>query len=250
MPNGAMTDDVFVDVFEMPFETDCALLFCSDGLSDLLPLAELTTIVEAHAGKPQDVVTALINAANDVSGKDNITVIFVEAPGFAAAFRRGDAMSADVPDTPDHPCPCDDAAAKSRRADAARRRGVAARIRRAPDWRVSWCPAVRVGLASTRITAARAPTCAGAGADLDGRPVLGGIPDDSGRDCSGHGRRHRSRRPGRLPGAAGDQPRDLGDQPQLSRSHDSHSGRRGRRRRGCVHSGCERRQICWISHRQ
>ncbi len=45
-------DEGFIDMLEVPFERDAALLFCSDGLSDLVPSADILEIVEAHAGDP------------------------------------------------------------------------------------------------------------------------------------------------------------------------------------------------------
>ena len=41
----------------------------------------------ALAGRPQEVVAALIDAANDAGGKDNVTVVYVEGEQFPAAAR-------------------------------------------------------------------------------------------------------------------------------------------------------------------
>ena len=70
----------FVDVIEEPLEPDTALLLCSDGLSDMLPAGTIAHITRQHAGSPERVVEALVAAANDAGGRDNITVVYAEAP--------------------------------------------------------------------------------------------------------------------------------------------------------------------------
>src|SRR5687767_4253083 len=83
----------FVDIIEEPLERDSALLVCSDGLSDMLPSPTIAHIVRQHAGDPARVVEALVAAANDAGGKDNVTVVYAEGPQFAASVRG------DLPDT-------------------------------------------------------------------------------------------------------------------------------------------------------
>jgi len=78
-------DENFVDILELPLEPDSALLLCTDGLSDLVSSAEIAEIVSRHAGNPQRVVEALLKAANEAGGKDNVSAIFIEAERFAAA---------------------------------------------------------------------------------------------------------------------------------------------------------------------
>ena len=78
----------FVDVIEEPFERDAAILVCTDGLTDMVSSATIEQIVRHYAGSPPDVVEALVAAANDAGGKDNITVVYAEAPEFAKAFNR------------------------------------------------------------------------------------------------------------------------------------------------------------------
>jgi len=73
----------FVDVIEEPLEADAAILVCSDGLSDMLQAAAISHVVAHHAGAPQQVVEALVAAANDAGGRDNITVVYAEMPLFA-----------------------------------------------------------------------------------------------------------------------------------------------------------------------
>jgi PPM family protein phosphatase len=82
------TDAEFIDLHEIPFEPDAALLLCSDGLTDLVESATINQIVTQLAGRPHDVVAALIEAANDAGGKDNVTVVYVEGELFAASRIR------------------------------------------------------------------------------------------------------------------------------------------------------------------
>jgi PPM family protein phosphatase len=115
-------DADFIELLEVPFERDAALLFCSDGLSDLVPGAEIQAIVEKHAGDPAAATKALVAAANAAGGRDNVSVVLVEGEGFAKAVKSGGAAK--------------DAAA-GRAADTARRGGAQAapgvfdRVRRA-----------------------------------------------------------------------------------------------------------------------
>lgn len=83
----APEDADFVEVVEAPFEEDAALLICSDGLTDQVPSPMLVQLIETHAGRPAAAVDALIAAANDAGGKDNVTVVVVEGERFAAAAR-------------------------------------------------------------------------------------------------------------------------------------------------------------------
>jgi serine/threonine protein phosphatase PrpC len=78
----------FVDVVEQPLERDSAILICSDGLTDMLPASTVAHIVRQHAGDPERVVEALVGAANDAGGRDNVTVVYAEAPRFADAIGR------------------------------------------------------------------------------------------------------------------------------------------------------------------
>ena len=98
----------FVDVIEEPLEADAAILLCSDGLSDMLPGATIAHIARQHAGSPEQVVEALVAAANDAGGRDNITVVYAEMPLFAERMGRV-AEPAIVPEeeaaTPDTPEP-------------------------------------------------------------------------------------------------------------------------------------------------
>ena len=88
------TDPEFIDLYEIAFEPDAALLLCSDGLTDLVESATINRIVTQLAGRPQEVAAALIEAANDAGGKDNVTVVYVEGELFAASRVRSRASAA------------------------------------------------------------------------------------------------------------------------------------------------------------
>ena len=82
-------DPGFVEVHQIPFDADSALLICSDGLSDLVPSARIRQAVEAHAGDPKAAVDRLIDEANEAGGKDNISVVIVEGERYADSIQRG-----------------------------------------------------------------------------------------------------------------------------------------------------------------
>lgn len=78
-------DRDFIDVDEVPFEPDAALLLCSDGLTDLVDSVSIASTVSQWAGDPDAVVRELIAAANAAGGKDNVTVVYVEGDEFASS---------------------------------------------------------------------------------------------------------------------------------------------------------------------
>ena len=95
-------EDGFVDVFETDLDDDSAFLICSDGLSDMVTSAGIARAIDEHAGDPDRVAAALVDAANAAGGRDNVTVVYAEAPGFEAAVRgsgssRAAAAAAAVP---------------------------------------------------------------------------------------------------------------------------------------------------------
>ncbi|MDT7807046.1 MAG: family protein phosphatase [Acidobacteriota bacterium] len=107
-------DPDFIDLIEIPFEPDSALLMCSDGLSDLATSAQILRIVEAHAGDSTEVVERLIEAANEAGGKDNITALFASGAEFAAAAR----LDGEPPVIPTAPLELPEKAADGSDADA------------------------------------------------------------------------------------------------------------------------------------
>jgi len=75
-------DPEFIDTGECEFPADTAMLLCSDGLSDHLPSRRIREIAERYAGDAQQTARALVDAANQAGGRDNITVVFVAGPAF------------------------------------------------------------------------------------------------------------------------------------------------------------------------
>jgi serine/threonine protein phosphatase PrpC len=63
------------------------ILMCSDGLSDMLDDTSISQVLQMHDSLAA-AGTALIEAANDAGGKDNISVILVRAPGGVASAVR------------------------------------------------------------------------------------------------------------------------------------------------------------------
>ena len=75
-------EDNFIQIRELEFKPDAALLLCSDGLSDLLTSAEILAIVESYDGDPASVPQALIDSALVAGGRDNVSVVFVAGSAF------------------------------------------------------------------------------------------------------------------------------------------------------------------------
>jgi PPM family protein phosphatase len=80
-------EEDYVEVIEEPLDRESAILVCTDGLTDMVPSIAIEQVVRQHAGSPDAVVDALVNAANEAGGRDNVTVVYAETPQFARAFR-------------------------------------------------------------------------------------------------------------------------------------------------------------------
>lgn len=89
-------DEGFIDVQEIPFEADGAILICSDGLSDLVTAGAILDTVESRAKDPEAAVEELIAQANAQGGKDNISVVLVVGERFAQRAGRGPAAVSDT----------------------------------------------------------------------------------------------------------------------------------------------------------
>lgn len=87
-------DREFAYVAAVDFPVDAALLLCSDGLTDLVPLDAIRSAVHEHRGRPADVVDALVRAANHAGGKDNITTLYVENERFAVGVPTRNVVAA------------------------------------------------------------------------------------------------------------------------------------------------------------
>ena len=81
-PHGPDDPD-FVEIQQFDLPPASALLLCSDGLTDQVPSGEIRRLVEQHAGDPETGTLALISAANQAGGKDNVSVVLVETPQYA-----------------------------------------------------------------------------------------------------------------------------------------------------------------------
>jgi PPM family protein phosphatase len=90
-------DPDFIDIIRTPFEADSALLLCSDGLTDLVTGSAIADVVRVFAGHPYEIVRALIDAANDAGGKDNVTAVYVEGPRFAQGEDTRDLRTSRLP---------------------------------------------------------------------------------------------------------------------------------------------------------
>jgi parallel beta-helix repeat protein len=80
-------DEDFIQCIQIPFSADCALLLCTDGLSDLVPSVEILRAVERNAGNPRAGALELIAMANSAGGKDNVSAIIIEGDEFARPLR-------------------------------------------------------------------------------------------------------------------------------------------------------------------
>jgi PPM family protein phosphatase len=83
-------DTDFVEIHSFALAQSAALLICSDGLSDQVTAADVRLLVEHHAGDPDKAALALVNAANEAGGKDNVTVVLIETEDYAKAFTAGE----------------------------------------------------------------------------------------------------------------------------------------------------------------
>ncbi len=70
-------DDIEIDVMSLHVQAGDRLLLCSDGLSNELEPSLLAELASAP-GPLEDAVTALIDAAKQAGGRDNITAVLLE----------------------------------------------------------------------------------------------------------------------------------------------------------------------------
>jgi serine/threonine protein phosphatase PrpC len=81
-------DPGFIEMETFPMPDDGLLLLCSDGLTDLVGSAEVRAGVERYAPDFDTAIRALIDAANEAGGKDNITIVIVAGPAYGASAVR------------------------------------------------------------------------------------------------------------------------------------------------------------------
>jgi PPM family protein phosphatase len=75
---------VDVDGFTVVAESGDLFLICSDGLSTMLSDDEMAAAIVRADGDPDAAADALIRAANERGGEDNVTVVLFEMTGTAA----------------------------------------------------------------------------------------------------------------------------------------------------------------------
>ncbi len=80
-------DTVLLETHQHEVVPGDIFLMCSDGLSDMLDDAGIAQVLLAHDSLESG-TRALIDAANEAGGKDNISVILVRASGGASAPAR------------------------------------------------------------------------------------------------------------------------------------------------------------------
>ena len=78
-----MPGDVEVDVTEIPAEAGDILLIASDGLTNMVPEADILTVLQNGQSLTQR-AEELVKRANDQGGVDNITVLLCERGGHEA----------------------------------------------------------------------------------------------------------------------------------------------------------------------
>jgi hypothetical protein len=71
-------EQVSVDTWTIPMFDGDRFMLCSDGLVDEVPIDEITEMMREHS-TPQHVAERLVTAAKRHGGRDNITVIIIDA---------------------------------------------------------------------------------------------------------------------------------------------------------------------------
>jgi protein phosphatase len=102
--------EVEVDTLTVGVVPGDLVLLCSDGLSAMLRDEDIARVLESTDGAPREAAEALVSAANQAGGEDNITVVLFElveadaeaAPTLAPApdDEPGDEPDPDDPDGP------------------------------------------------------------------------------------------------------------------------------------------------------
>jgi serine/threonine protein phosphatase PrpC len=80
-------DTVLLETHQHDVLSSDLFMLCSDGLSDMLDDASIAQVLLAHDSL-ESCARALIDAANDAGGKDNISVILARASGSTIAPAR------------------------------------------------------------------------------------------------------------------------------------------------------------------
>jgi PPM family protein phosphatase len=70
-----------VDLVREELEDGDVVLLCSDGLSGMVPDARMAELLRANVGDLKRAAQALVDAANEAGGADNVTCVLVQARG-------------------------------------------------------------------------------------------------------------------------------------------------------------------------
>ena len=92
-------EEVEVDTAVLPIGPGDRLLLCSDGLSDMVPENNMLDLLTSYPEDTEKTVQALVQAALDAGGADNITVVVVdvrEENPPAERARRGDTQELNI----------------------------------------------------------------------------------------------------------------------------------------------------------
>ncbi|HVD34097.1 MAG TPA: Stp1/IreP family PP2C-type Ser/Thr phosphatase [Rubrobacter sp.] len=81
-------EEVDVDTATLPIEAGDRILLCSDGLSDMVSEAGISEILADSPDDPERAARALLAAALDAGGNDNITIVVVDVKEQPAADVR------------------------------------------------------------------------------------------------------------------------------------------------------------------
>ena len=92
--------DVDVDTFTVDAEPGDIYLLCSDGLTDMTSTRDILAAVES-SNDLDDAARALVRAANDGGGEDNITVVLFQIDGDDAGADLGETAQLPVAAVPD-----------------------------------------------------------------------------------------------------------------------------------------------------
>ena len=68
---------VDVDILEEPVKPNDIYLLCSDGLNDMVNDEEIRLTLSKYSGNLHEAATELVRLANEMGGKDNISVVLV-----------------------------------------------------------------------------------------------------------------------------------------------------------------------------
>jgi protein phosphatase len=73
-----MKDSVEVDLLRLALEDGDVLLLCCDGLSGMVPDDRVAELIRQHQGDLKAAAQALVDAANQAGGVDNITCVLAQ----------------------------------------------------------------------------------------------------------------------------------------------------------------------------